>query len=265
MLKIKNLLRGISTSLNIPKKVYTNGLVVISSCMVIALLVIGTNGFKGAGKNVFAIWEDTNQSELVVEENEFMEDVENVVLELDQIESSSITTQNEEKDNTEQTEELIEKNAMKEEKSNKDINLHTFNQVEYQESNLIKTDVNDYEALIRIVEAEATDEDIIGKIMVANVVLNRVKDSGFPNDIYSVIHQKLNGRAQFSPIDDGRYYSISVTSSTKKAVERALKGEDHSNGALYFVARALASEKALNWFDNSLTKVAHHGVHEFFK
>lgn len=118
----------------------------------------------------------------------------------------------------------------------------------------------DREALIRIVEAEATGEDIIGKILVANVVLNRVRSRRFPNSVYDVVFQPR----QFSPITDGRYFSVPIRSSTYEAVDRALAGEDYSNGALFFVARSMADKDNVDWFDAKLTKVYQHGVHEFF-
>ena len=97
--------------------------------------------------------------------------------------------------------------------------------------------------------------------MVANVVLNRVKSKTFPNSVEGVVFQK----SQFSPISDGRYYSVSVSSTTKEAVERALNGEDYSQGALYFAARKRASSSRMNWFDSKLTYLFQHGGHEFFK
>lgn len=117
------------------------------------------------------------------------------------------------------------------------------------------------EIMERIVEAEATDEDIYGKVLVANVVLNRVLCSGFPNTVKKVVFQK----GQFSPIRDGRYYSVKVTSSTKEAVKRALAGEDYSDGALFFFARKKTTVKKASWFDNSLQRLFRYGGHEFFK
>lgn len=125
----------------------------------------------------------------------------------------------------------------------------------------VKCTSDDIVILQRIVEAEATGEDVKGKILVANVVLNRVKSKKFPNSIEDVVFQKK----QFSPIRDGRYNSVSVTSTTKDAVERALQGEDYSEGALYFSARSKASKKNMNWFDKNLNYLFRHGGHEFFK
>ena len=117
------------------------------------------------------------------------------------------------------------------------------------------------EIMERIVEAEATDEDIYGRILVANVVLNRVLNDNFPSTVKKVVFQK----GQFSPIRDGRYYSVKVTSLTEQAVERALTGEDYSDGALFFFARKLTTAKKASWFDNSLKRLFRYGAHEFFK
>lgn len=130
---------------------------------------------------------------------------------------------------------------------------------------MIKTLSNDeLDVLLRIVEAEATGEDIYGKILVANVVLNRVNDSEFPNTISEVVFQKVGKAYQFSPTKDGRYYSVKISESTREAVSRALQGEDYSNGALYFFARKLTSEKKANWFDSTLKRVVQYGCHEFY-
>ncbi len=123
----------------------------------------------------------------------------------------------------------------------------------------------DYEALLRIVEAEAGCEDQNGKLLVANVVLNRVNSAKFPNTVWDVVMQKEQGVAQFSPTVDGRYQSVSISEDTKEAVERALYGEDISEGALYFCAREKADSGKLQWFDQKLTRLFAYGNHEFFQ
>ncbi|MDF2538357.1 MAG: putative rane protein [Herbinix sp.] len=119
--------------------------------------------------------------------------------------------------------------------------------------------------LERIVEAEASGEDMVGKILIANVVFNRISDDEFPDSIEKVIFQKVNGDYQFSPIADERYWSVSVSKDTKEAVKRALEGEDYSKGALYFMARKTSSKKNVKWFDKELDRLFRHGGHEFFK
>lgn len=121
------------------------------------------------------------------------------------------------------------------------------------------------EVLLRIVEAEATGEDIKGKMLVANVILNRVKSNQFPDTVSEVVFQKNGKIVQFSPIADGRYWSVTISKSTREAVERVLNGEDESQGALYFSARSKAKKSNMNWFDNHLTWLFKYGGHEFYK
>ena len=122
----------------------------------------------------------------------------------------------------------------------------------------------DYDALVRLVEAEASGEDVKGKMLVANVVLNRVADPVFPDNVEKVVYQKVDGKAQFSPVASGKIYRVSVSEETIEAVERVLCGEDESQGALYFVARAHASQKNLHWFENNLTRLFEYHGHEFY-
>ena len=122
----------------------------------------------------------------------------------------------------------------------------------------------DYENMLRIVEAEAGGEDRTGKVLVANVIINRVMDEQFPNTITDVIFQQEDGVCQFSPIRDGRFYNVKVSEETVEAVNAALYGEDCSSGALYFMARAYADKEKAAWFDRNLTKLFTCGGHEFF-
>ena len=123
----------------------------------------------------------------------------------------------------------------------------------------------DYDALLRIVEAEAGGEDQDGKLLVANVVLNRVNSERFPDSVWDVVMQREQGVAQFSPTVDGRFQNVRVSDDTVEAVERALYGEDLSQGALYFCAREKADSDKLKWFDGKLTRLFSYGHHEFFQ
>lgn len=122
----------------------------------------------------------------------------------------------------------------------------------------------DYDTLLRIVEAEAGGEDQDGKLLVANVVLNRVNSELFPDSVWDVVMQREKGIAQFSPTVDGRFQNVRVSEDTVEAVERALYGEDISRGALYFCAREKADSDRLKWFDRKLTRLFSYGNHEFF-
>lgn len=123
---------------------------------------------------------------------------------------------------------------------------------------------SDYEALLKIVQAEAGNEDEKGKMLVAGVILNRVDSSRFPETVTEVVMQQENGVYQFSPVANGTYQKAKVTQETIEAVERVLKGEDLTQGALYFAARKYADSEKMKWFDSALTKLFEHGGHEFF-
>lgn len=120
---------------------------------------------------------------------------------------------------------------------------------------------DEYQVLLKIVEAEAPDEDIKGKMLVANVVLNRM-EIGFGGDTISEV---VFAKGQFEPVSNGRIFKVTPSEETVEAVERVLNGEDESQGALYFMARAKASKKGIRWFDNNLRFLFEHGGHEFFK
>lgn len=74
----------------------------------------------------------------------------------------------------------------------------------------------DYEAELQLlaclVEAEAGNQDLTGKRLVVDVVLNRVADPDFPDTIAGVIYQP----GQFSPVTDGglaaAYHTVSQES-----------------------------------------------------
>lgn len=123
----------------------------------------------------------------------------------------------------------------------------------------------DYNDLLRIVEAEAPAEDIYGKILVANVVLNRVLSENFSNSVHEVVYECFNGTYQFTPVSIPWYWnSIKVSSSTREAVQRALEGEDYSQGALFFCAYEDCNKTAQRWFTTSTDKLFVHGEHTFW-
>lgn len=123
----------------------------------------------------------------------------------------------------------------------------------------------EFEVLCRIVQAEAGGEDTLGKQMVADVIINRVCSHKFPNSVSGVVFQQNGGKTQFSPVRDGRYYSVNVTSDTREAVNNALNGADSTNGSLYFVNASKANPGNLSWFENCLAFQVEHGGHRFYK
>lgn len=133
-----------------------------------------------------------------------------------------------------------------------------------EQERLYELDEKDYEILLRIVEAEAGGEDEDGRLLVANVVLNRVNNEKFPDTVSEVVFQRSNGVTQFSPVASGRLWKVTISEETVAAVDRALNGEDISQGAMYFAARKYADSDKMRWFDEHLTFLFQHGGHEFF-
>ena len=122
----------------------------------------------------------------------------------------------------------------------------------------------EFEILLKLVEAEAGGEDMEGKMLVAGVVLNRVEHKSFPDTVKEVVFQNDNGTIQFSPVYSGKYDKVIVSEETIEAVERVLCGENITGGALYFAARKYADPTKMRWFDENLTYLFSHGGHEFF-
>ena len=103
-----------------------------------------------------------------------------------------------------------------------------------------------------LVMAEAGNQDLDGKRLVVDVVLNRVKDSRFPNTIEEVIYEDN----QFSPVEDGGLDRSmwTVTPDCFKAVEMEFNGNELDSGILYFSAGG---------FSNYGTPAFRHGNHYF--
>lgn len=99
----------------------------------------------------------------------------------------------------------------------------------------------EFNLLCRLIEAEAKGESYQGKIAVANVVINRVKDSRFPNTITNVIYAPR----QFSPVSNGAIYNTPSEDSVNAATA-ALYGEvqPEAKDAIYFWAKYV---KKSNW------------------
>ena len=119
---------------------------------------------------------------------------------------------------------------------------------------------DDYNWLLKIVQCEAGGEDIVGKILVANVIFNRY-DTGKYNNLKQVIF----ARGQFQPVSSGAIYNAKASQETIDAVKQALDGIDYSDGAMYFMNRRASDKSNVSWFDRKLTFIFEHGGHEFFK
>ncbi len=115
---------------------------------------------------------------------------------------------------------------------------------------------SDLNLLSRLVYGEARGEPYAGQVAVASVVLNRVKNSNFPNTIAGVIYQS----GAFDVVSDGQI-NLTPNSTAKKAAQDALNGWDPSYGSIYYFNPATATSKWI-W---SRPHVITIGKHRFCK
>jgi len=90
------------------------------------------------------------------------------------------------------------------------------------------------ELLAICVEAEAGNQDLMGKQLVADVILNRVDSPDFPNDIVSVITQKTGDVYQFSSYGDGHMAAVWEPSEETYEAVRIELGYRSNPRVLYF-------------------------------
>ena len=84
------------------------------------------------------------------------------------------------------------------------------------------------EYLACLVEAEAGNQDELGKRLVVDVVLNRVDSNEFPDNIYDVINQKN----QFESVLNGKINEVSPSDDTYEIVRSEF--EDRLNYDVLF-------------------------------
>ena len=97
---------------------------------------------------------------------------------------------------------------------------------------------SDLNLLARLIYGEARGEPYAGQVAVGAVVLNRVKNSSFPNTISGVIYQS----GAFDVVKDGQI-NLSPDSTAKKAAQDALNGWDPTYGAIYYFNPSTATNK----------------------
>ncbi|MFW6282133.1 MAG: cell wall hydrolase [bacterium] len=106
--------------------------------------------------------------------------------------------------------------------------------------------------LAYVIHGEARGESFRGQVAVGAVILNRVKDKRFPDNIREVVLQEN----QFSCFIDGQvnYYPSKTSIEAAKA---ALLGYDPTHNALFFYNPEIAN---LNWISNRpvITEIGSH-------
>jgi spore-cortex-lytic enzyme len=120
------------------------------------------------------------------------------------------------------------------------------------------TSTSDIQLMARAINGEARGEPYEGQVAVGAVILNRVKDSRFPNSISGVIYQP----GAFTAVSDGQINaSISEGSTVYKAAQDAMNGWDPTGGCVYYFNPATATNKWI--WSRPLIKTI--GKHRFCK
>ena len=126
----------------------------------------------------------------------------------------------------------------------------------------------DYQILLRIVQAEAGGIDYEETLWTAHAITNRVLSSRFPNTIYDVVFAN-NGKGayQYSPIANGSYFKAIPNDTVIRAVNECINniksGVDPTGGALFFMVPSLSSERGRSWQENNTELIATIGTTQF--
>ena len=120
------------------------------------------------------------------------------------------------------------------------------------------SNTSDIQLMARAINGEARGEPYEGQVAVGAVILNRVKDSRFPNTISGVIYQS----GAFTAVADGQINAaISESSTVYKAARDAMNGWDPTNGCVYYFNPSTATNKWI--WSRPLVKTI--GKHRFCK
>lgn len=120
------------------------------------------------------------------------------------------------------------------------------------------SNTSDIQLMARAINGEARGETYEGQVAVGAVILNRVKDSRFPNTISGVIYQP----GAFTAVSDGQINSaIEESSTVYKAARDAMNGWDPTSGCVYYFNPSTATNKWI-WSRPLVTTI---GKHRFCK
>lgn len=93
--------------------------------------------------------------------------------------------------------------------------------IEKTESKVNEFTYEESQLLMHLAQAEAGDQGEDGMWLVMSVVMNRVNDPEWPDNITDVIYQKY----QFGPVADGRLNKVELSTEVHTALARIEKGE----------------------------------------
>lgn len=111
---------------------------------------------------------------------------------------------------------------------------------------------NDLNLLARAVYSEARGEPYSGQVAIAAVVLNRVRNSSFPNTIAGVIYQP----GAFTAVSDGQF-NLAPNETAYKAARDALNGWDPTYNSIYYFNPNTATNKWI-WSRPAVVTIGRH-------
>lgn len=120
----------------------------------------------------------------------------------------------------------------------------------------------EYNMLLYCVDMEARSGSLEHKILIAQVIMNRVQGIKFPTTVAEVVNApaqfdvmpRYASRGEWEPVDNSR-----------EAVDLVLSGTspDYAQGALYFYNPQVVGQN--RWFDNNLEFICEIEGHRFYK
>lgn len=106
--------------------------------------------------------------------------------------------------------------------------------------------------LARVVEGEAANETLAGKVAVGAVILNRLRSALFPHTLAGVIYQPH----AFESVANGQY-NRPVSQESLQAAALSMSGWDPTGGALYFWNPSKAISPWV-WTKNIISQIGRH-------
>ena len=95
---------------------------------------------------------------------------------------------------------------------------------------------SDVYLLAKTIYAEGRGEPYAGQVAIGAVVMNRVRNSAFPNTVSGVVYQKH----AFTAVSDGQI-NLTPDDTAMRAARDAINGWDPTGGALYYYNPAVAT------------------------
>lgn len=115
-----------------------------------------------------------------------------------------------------------------------------------------EVDPIDLNLLARVIYAEARGEPLKGQVAVGAVLINRIRNQKFPDDLWSVVFK----RGEFCTVRDGQVW-LEPDAEAYRAAQLAKDGWDPTNGALYFYNPSRTTSRWI-WSRTVTTRIGRH-------